>query len=73
MGKILLGGSTKLFSESKKNSEYKKMIRTFDLSSGGYQFFKENDVSQEEQFWVVFRNTLCQRIEIDIERHYHLL
>ena len=50
MGKILLGGSTKLFSASQNNSEYKKMIRTLtgDNKSSDLEASKINDVLLEQ-------------------------
>ena len=52
MGKLLLGGSTKLFSVSQSNSEYKKMIRTLtgDNKSTDLEAIKVNDVLLEQAF-----------------------
>lgn len=50
MGKLLLGGSTKLFSASQSNSEYKKMIRTLtgDNKSSDLEATKINDALLEQ-------------------------
>ena len=56
MGKLLLVGSTKLFSASQSNSEYKKMIRTLtgDNKSTDLEASKINDVLLE-QAWGSFQ------------------
>ena len=50
MGKLLLSGSSKLFSASKNNNEYKKMIRTLtgENKSTDLEPSKINDVLLEQ-------------------------